>query len=393
MRQVIFAPVILAGAFFFGTVERGVVIDGVDVGGMTYHEAMCALEKTPTLTIQTPTGALFFSEKEIYERSNLYDLLASKKGNYQSEREYRLKGETEVIERICMDYHECARSATVNFDGSFTYKEGKDGIRVDRERLVHDIFSSLNGAHLTVALSFLPEKQTCTLEQLKVRTQKLSSFFTSYDEGKEGRAKNISLACQKINGTVLAPHEEFSFNQIVGARTEENGFQKAVVISEGVYAEGVGGGVCQVSTTLYNAVLLAGLSVTEARAHSLSVGYVAPSFDAMVSSSSDLKFVNTHDTPVYLSCEAKEGTLTATVYGESDGRVYECASSVLATLLPPKEEIVYGVEDKTIRNAKSGMVSEGYLSVYEKGKLVERRRIRKDTYHAVGALIQRRKDE
>ncbi|MBO5526178.1 MAG: VanW family protein [Clostridia bacterium] len=389
MQFGILASVLAAGALFFGTVEKGVVIDGIDVGGMTYRQAMQALDRTPTLTIETPSGNLEFSQREIYERSNVYDLLGAKRGTYESERIYGLKGETDVFERICMDYHERAVDASVSFDGSFSYHAGNDGRAVDPEKLKEDVFRSLNETHETVRLSFKEEKRKVTEAELRTNTAKLSAFFTTFDAENRGRSKNIALAASKINGTVLYPHETFSFNRTVGARTEANGFQKAAVIMNGVYTEGVGGGVCQVSTTLYNAALLAGLTVTESRAHSLSVGYVAPSFDAMVSSSSDLKFVNPHDTPVYLSCRVNNGKLTATVYGKSDGRVYECSSTVLSTILPPEEEIVYGEREEVVRRAKSGLISEGYLNVYEGGKLVERRRIRKDKYQAVRGIIRK----
>lgn len=111
---------------------------------------------------------------------------------------------------------------------------------------------------------------------------------------------NIALAAEKINGCILADGEEFSFNGRVGARTESNGFLSAPIILEGDFVEGVGGGVCQASTTVYNAALLAGMEITEQHPHSLRVGYVEPSFDAMVSGKNVRSEIPQHERKGYL---------------------------------------------------------------------------------------------
>ena len=111
------------------------------------------------------------------------------------------------------------------------------------------------------------------------------------------------------------PGESFSFNKTVGRRTEENGFRRAKIIVGGQYTDGVGGGVCQASTTLYNAALLAGMKVTAVSRHSLVPSYVDPSFDAMVNGSgSDLKFVNAGEDPVFIRAVATNGKATAEFY-------------------------------------------------------------------------------
>lgn len=106
----------------------------------------------------------------------------------------------------------------------------------------------------------------------------IAHFSTYYGDSKQNRKDNIALAARKIDGLVLYPEDEFSFNDLVGRRTVENGFKTAYVIQNGDFVEGVGGGVCQVSSTLYNCALLANLAITCVRAHSLPVSYVAPSF-------------------------------------------------------------------------------------------------------------------
>lgn len=121
------------------------------------------------------------------------------------------------------------------------------------------------------------------------------SFFTWLGGGNGGRVTNIRLAAGAINHTVLAPGELFSFNRVVGPRTARKGYQFAPIIVSGTVVPGLGGGICQVSSTLYNAVLEAGLEVVERYPHSRPVGYVAPGRDATVSDFLDFKFRNDSD--------------------------------------------------------------------------------------------------
>ena len=218
--------------------------------------------------------------------------------------------------------------------------------------------------------------------------QRLSAYTTYYNEEDIGRSKNISLACKRINGVILQAYGDFSFNQCVGKRTKEFGFEDAKIIQDGQFILGVGGGVCQVSTTLYNAVLLAGLSVTESHPHSLFVSYVPPSRDAMVSSVSDLRFFNPKSTPIKLTATAKDGVLTVSVFGKDDGGRYEIISNILQELPPPEPIIKIGDEEKVLRAEKKGLKSESYLEKYQHGVLVQRKRMRKDFYAPVQGIYQ-----
>ena len=198
----------------------------------------------------------------------------------------------------------------------------------------------------------------------------LSSCTTYFSEENVGRAHNIRLAAERISGIVLSPRESFSFNAAVGERTEENGFAEAPVIEHGEYVLGRGGGVCQVSSTLFHVALEGGLRILESHPHSLSVSYLPPSLDAMVSKWSDLKLLNARPSPVRMEAEAKDGALTVRLYGTPDGLLYRAESVTLASLpLPEGEE------------GKEGLVSESFLCVYgEGGELISRTRVRKDVY-------------
>lgn len=232
------------------------------------------------------------------------------------------------------------------------------------------------------------ESVACTREENPYGWTKLSSYTTYFSAADEGRRANILLAAALVDGATIQPYGAFSFNGRVGARTEEAGFQTAKVILNGAYAQGVGGGVCQVSTTLYNAALLAGQQVTEYHPHSLCVGYVPPSRDAMVSSASDLKFVNALPHPVHISAKVVENAVRVVFYGKNEGGRYEITSVFLEKISPPSPLVREGEEDEVLRAEKEGMRSEAYLSHYAaNGALLSRRRLRADVYAPVQGII------
>ena len=212
---------------------------------------------------------------------------------------------------------------------------------------------------------------SCRAECVHPR-EKIGGYTTYYSQNDGGRCRNIALAAEKIDGIALQPYGEFSFNALVGKRTKENGFLEAKVISQGEFVKGVGGGVCQVSTTLYNAALLSGLSVLEYHPHSLAVGYIAPSRDAMVSSESDLRLFNPFPETVYFSVKASGGALSVVLRGE-------------------KTQFSYEIESKTIEDGEEtllgGVKSEAYLKTYQMGVLVGVKKLRTDSYAPVKGKI------
>ena len=215
----------------------------------------------------------------------------------------------------------------------------------------------------------------------------LGAYTTYYDAEERARSENIRIAASLIDGVIIQPYGEFSFNQTVGKRTQEAGFQQAKIIVNGEYVLGTGGGVCQVSTTLYNAALLSGLEVTEFHAHSLRIQYVPPSCDAMVSSGSDLQLSNTRAHPVLLRAKIGKGNLKITFYGKKEGDRYAIIPVMLGEIPPPPPIIKDGEQEKILRAAKNGTRSEAYLERYKNGVLVSRRRIRRDEYRPVQGIF------
>ena len=149
----------------------------------------------------------------------------------------------------------------------------------------------------------------------------LSEFSTKYAQSNYGRSYNIALAASSFNGKIIFPDSRFSFNDTVGSRSEARGYKNASVLVNGQYEDGIGGGVCQVSSTLFNAALLANLKITERCAHSLPAAYIAKGRDATVYYGAiDFSFVNSLSLPVQLKAEAKNGVLTVSVWGDQSDK-------------------------------------------------------------------------
>lgn len=225
-----------------------------------------------------------------------------------------------------------------------------------------------------------------------------SKFHTSYPSSTDERKSNIKLAAKSIDKTFIDVGGEFSFNRVVGERTEKRGYKPAKIIVGGEFVDGVGGGVCQVSSTLYNAALLGGMTIIEYHPHSLPVSYVAPSFDAMVNSSyADLKFVNDTHNPIIIFAHATDSTITIEIYGEPMTSTFERKSVTVGEIPPPKEQEIFDTENqypdlyqgqsKVVRYSKAGLMSEGYLIEKQNGKIIRNRKIRTDKYNAVKGLI------
>ena len=221
----------------------------------------------------------------------------------------------------------------------------------------------------------------------ETKWEKISSYTTYFNAEDRGRCENIAIAARLISGVTIQPYGEFSFNQTVGRRTEEAGFQQAKIIVNGEYVLGTGGGVCQVSTTLYNAALKSGLTVTEFHPHSLQVSYVPPSRDAMVSTQSDLRLINAHSFPVRLTAEVFEGGVRVYFSGKKDGCRYEIVSRVLSETPPPAPIVKEGEKEEILRSPKNGVKSEAYLERYLGDRLLSRKRLREDEYRPVQGII------
>ena len=224
----------------------------------------------------------------------------------------------------------------------------------------------------------------------------LATYSTSYASSNANRSTNIALAASKINGTVLMPGEEFSFNGTVGKRTAANGFKTATVYSNGQVTTDYGGGICQVSSTLYNSVLRANLEITNRTNHTFTVGYVPIGLDATVSwGSPDFKFKNSRNYPIKIVATTANKKLTISVYGLKEDVEYEVELISYKTGTVPYST-VYTTDSslgkgktKVVQSGSNGATSVAYKILKLNGKEVSRTLLSKDTYSPHNQIIAR----
>lgn len=281
----------------------------------------------------------------------------------------------------------------------FEIRRSTPGYALREDRIYDDAYFALKRGLSRVALSVEPIKPTRTAEQLSAYTKLRASFSTSYVGSADERKHNVELALSRINGAVIESGKEFSFNGTVGRRTTANGFLPAKIIVGGKYTEGVGGGVCQASTTVYNCALRAGLKITKVSRHSLVPTYVAPSFDAMVNGSwSDLRFVNDTDGPLFIRTHCSDGVANVEMYSTKLPYEIECRSVTVSMGERPADEEFVDDERKYTEGMESGekvRVSGGAPAVESEGYLVKRfpdgrteeTLIRKDKYVASAGSV------
>ncbi len=217
--------------------------------------------------------------------------------------------------------------------------EHQPGIRPDPESALEKIKENpFKEGYYLFNTEFFPEVTTQDIEDKGIE-EKVGYYHTEYNPGKIGRSTNIEIVAEHVDGSILAPGEEFSFNETAGPYNSARGFQPADVYTPDGVEEGIGGGVCQNSSTLYMAALLAGLEITEHHPHSYTVGYLPLGQDASVSYGvTDLKIKNTLDNHVYIQMNAGGGHLEVTIYGTSEKDV-EVYSVVLEEIEPPEEKV------------------------------------------------------
>ena len=185
----------------------------------------------------------------------------------------------------------------------FTFIEAKPGVLLDQAALRQSIKRAIGEGGGSVALPVSYPQPSASTQEVAARYGMIASAVTNASSSSKARLNNIKLAMSFINGTCVRPGEVFSFNDTVGKRTSERGFKKAAAYSSGEVTEQVGGGICQVSTTLFNAAVKADLQIVERHNHSLTVGYVDKGKDATVNwGSQDFRIKNNTDDNVYICC-------------------------------------------------------------------------------------------
>ena len=331
----------------------GVMVEGIDLSGKTKTEAMALVKQIYSERISNNKINIMLQDKKytlnyskVNPKYNLdetineayaygknlslihkYMILKSPKSiNYKFKFSYDEKQIKKLISKIEHDVNKDPVNATLQVEGGrFTVVPEEYGSKLDKGKLEKDILSQFdNGVLDNVQLKASMQVAQAKVQgsMLKDVNSRIGSFSTNFGSiSSEERANNIMIATRTINGTVLMPGEVFSFNGIVGERTAEKGYEAAPVIIDNKLESGLGGGICQVSTTLYNAVQNSGIQSLERTHHTLPVHYVAAGMDATVDYGNiDYKFKNSLRYPIYIEADTSNGNVNFNLYSNSAAR-------------------------------------------------------------------------
>jgi Uncharacterized vancomycin resistance protein len=249
---------------------------------------------------------------------------------------------------------------------------------------------------LTMQLEVKTVQPEITLEKLKNEgiDRKIIEFTTNFATSAEGRAYNVTSTAKALNDWVLEPGEVFSYGDVVKKTEEEYGYKEAPVISNGKLVPGIGGGICQVSSTLYNAILrISGIDIVERRNHSLPVAYLPKGQDATFASGAiDFRFRNSTGKKLIIRTVVEDRKLTVKLFGTMPENIrYDIESNVVKTVQPAVQKVT----DKSLANGKQVVVQNGslgyvvdtYRTLIKDGKSVSREKISHDTYRAQPTVI------
>lgn len=408
-------------------IEDGVYIGGIAVGGMNEEEATAAVENylqtlsEKVITLQGPKGTvdISFADMGCFANTSLTvqeALAVGNSGNLIA----RFKALTDLEESsyvvdmgLSIDKQKTAQFIHKKLDklnieavdhglkrenGQFVYVEGQIGDEVD-------IVASVNALSEYVETSWENPQETpetvfaLTSEQSEPRGTKeelatvkdlLGSFSTNFSSSGAGRAKNVTNGCAKINGTLLYPGDVLSVYELVNPFTKENGYELAGSYLNGETVESFGGGICQVSTTLYNAALKAELEIVERFNHSMTVSYVDLAADAAIAGTyKDLKFKNNYSTPVYVEGYCNGRTLGFNIYGQETRDANRTVSYVSETVSTNNPDTEYTLSSSAslgsysvTRSKHTGYVAKLWKVVKVNGVETERTQVNKSTYKA-----------
>jgi len=249
---------------------------------------------------------------------------------------------------------------------------GQIGMTVDRNETFKILPTAMQSIPASISGEIVMARQNPKIgEEALQHMGEIAKYSTRYNPNEVNRTHNLTKATQGINGSIILPGEVFSFNQTVGRRTMETGYKDAMVIVNGKFEPGLGGGICQVSSTLYNASLLAGLEIVERHNHNLTVAYVPLGQDATVSyGTQDFKFRNSTTSPVYVRAAAGGGNLTVNIYGDTHFKQKIEISNIIDQSTPyqtvtlPDNSLQPG-ETKLDHNGQNGYVVRSFRIFFD----------------------------
>ena len=403
------------------TIHEGVYVSDVDVSGMTAEEAKAAVEekvqelgsKTITLKVEGSSVSatagdlgLTWENQEVVEEAlglgksgNVVKRYMDNKDLEHEPKVYDLDfsaDEDEIqsyVENECGTLNQEAKDGSLTREnGYFEIVPGEVGVTINADqsaKAIRDYMDQWDGESGSVELVAETVQPRGTEEELN-KVQDVLGTATTYYGSTAARNQNVEVGAQKLNGHVLYPGDSFSVTQAVIPFNEENGYLPAPSYESGKVVDSYGGGICQVSTTLYNALLKAELEILERHNHTMIVTYVDPSKDAAIAEGlMDLQFANNTEAPIYIEGYAYGGQLTFTIYGEetrSADRVVEYVSETTSTTSPEgvqlnaRSDAAVGYLAQT-QSAHQGLTAVLWKVVTENGETTKTQ-VNSSTYQA-----------
>ena len=411
------------------TICQGVFIDQVDVSGMTKAQAKAALEefvkqlqakgiaiKAGDDIIYSTMGDFGYTYKinddisqalALGKSGNLIkrykDLKDIEQGNVVYPLEFTFdEGKIkDLLSKDVSSYNIAPINATVKREnGEFVYTDHVVGKKVNVEKtlkIIADAMTNWNRMDIVVDAVIEDDMPKYTREDVELCNKELGTYTTDFSSSAFGRSENVTNGARLINNLVLYPGDKFSAYEVLTPFTEKNGYYIAGAYLNGVVVDSVGGGACQVTTTLYNAVLAAELEVVERMPHSMTISYVDLSRDAAIAGTyKDFKFANNSDTPILIEGFVKNKKLTFKIWGhetrDTENRKIEYVTKVLSQTNPPAEVVTKDPSKpttyrKVTQSAHTGYKAELYKVVYENGKEVSRTLVNTSRYQAAPQYV------
>lgn len=377
---------------------EGVSVAGIDLSGLTMDEAVTKLteefnndlsiditydENKWTIPFEDIMGTAEYSTA----LNKAFEI--GKTGESQEEKDAeaeQVKIDPVNIEMTYTCDLDMLKQELTNISDEYNASRQDDKIGFDIDKTAAEVVSRLSEGNLEAVEFQLTEEEIAEQEKTLI-----GSYSTSYSNNDKNRNENLRVACEKINGTILQPGDIFDMNAALGPQTYENGYKAAGVIENGKIVSDIGGGVCQVTTTIYNAAILAELKIVQRFNHSLMVGYVPLGMDAAVAGTyKNLKFQNDTDYPVYIEAYLENNKVVCNIYGHEihdENRRVEFESVWVSTIGKPEAKVtedpnMYEDERVVTYNGKTGAKIDTYKLVYEGDTLVSREWFSSSTYVA-----------
>ncbi|HEY8363711.1 MAG TPA: VanW family protein [Tissierellaceae bacterium] len=397
------------------TIYKGVTIENIDVSGKTMEQALEYIKDIKTNEIKKKSMKLIYGEKAFkipltdlgfsydYEKAVEYAMQLGREGNFLKrlkdiakiksgynvplESYYSVEMAETIVNAISQEINTNAKNAEAKIvNGKINISDHVIGKRVLQEELLNLMDENINKLE-DITIPVEDVTPLVTKDMLLRINGIIGEYSTSFKGSSKNRIENIKLSANAINNKLVLPGEEFSYNKATGPRTAEYGYKEANVIIGGELTPDVGGGVCQTSTTLYNALLLADLTITERHHHSIPVSYVPIGQDAAVAYGYlDLKFKNSFDFPVLLHTKVSGDRLYVYVYGDRNSKDYtvKITSQIVETIKPQTKTIFDSSlnpgESIVLQSGRTGYRVVTYKSIIKDGKTISKKQITSDHY-------------